>query len=169
MPRKSAAHAEVAKRFQREIDITTKLDHSNLIIGVDSGDQDGLKYLVTEYVIGTDLATVVKQQGPLPIEQARQYIISAARGLTQLHLHGVYHRNLKPQVLLVDLQGNVKVTNLFLARVQEGSEMASEEELTRMGHTMGTYDYLPPEQAADAHSETRDRTSIRLAAPCTFS
>ena len=69
-----------------------------------------------------------------------------------MHLNGVYHRNLKPQVLLVDLQGNVKVTNLFLARIQEGSELASEEELTRMGHTMGTFDYLPPEQAADAHS-----------------
>jgi len=83
---------------------------------------------------------------------AIDYVVQAARGLTQLHLHGVYHRNLKPQALLVDLQGRLKVGNLLMAKVDDRSELAHDEDLTRQGTLMGSADFLPPEQALDASS-----------------
>ena len=100
-------------------------------------------------MLGTDLATLVKQQGPLSVEQAVDYAVQTARGLTQLHMHGVFHRNIKPHVLLVDLQGNLRITNLFLAKIGESSTLEGEA-LTTMGEQMGSLDYLPPEQALDA-------------------
>ncbi len=108
-----------------------------------------MRFLVMEYVMGTDLATLVKQQGPLPIDQAIDYLTQAALGLGQLHAHGIYHRNLKPHVLLVDVQGRLRITNLLLAKIGEQSDLPAEE-LTTMGEAMGSLDYMPPEQAIDA-------------------
>ncbi len=149
LPADSARNEEVRKRFERECQILVKLDHPNLIVGRESGEHAGLKYLVMDYVLGTDLATLVKQQGPLPIEQGVDYAVQTARGLTQLHMHGVFHRNIKPHVLLVDLQGNLRITNLLLAKIGESSTLEGEA-LTTMGEQMGSLDYLPPEQALDA-------------------
>jgi serine/threonine protein kinase len=97
-----------------------------------------------------DLATLVKHQGPLPVDVAVDYVAQAARGLTQLHLAGVFHRNLKPQSLLVDMQGRLRIGNLLLAKVHEASELNKGEELTKMGEMMGTVEYQPPEQAMNA-------------------
>jgi serine/threonine protein kinase len=71
----------------------------------------------------------------------------------QLHMRDVYHRNIKPAVLVVDVQGQLKVTNLFLARIGEHADVASTGgDLTITGQSMGTAEYLPPEQAVDAKS-----------------
>ena len=145
-----AANPELRKRFQREVEICTKLRHVNLIAGLIAGEDDGVPYLVLEYVIGTDLATIVKHVDRMPLEQVVDYTTQSARGLAELHRQGVYHRNVKPHVLLVDLQGRVKVTNLLLARFGEGSVLGDHEELTTMGEVVGTLDYQAPEQAADA-------------------
>lgn len=146
-------HPQAVKRFHREGDILTQLEHPNLIIGYDMGEHDGMPYLVTEYVLGTDLATLVRTQGPLPVAQAVEYTLQAGRGLMQLHFHGVYHRNIQPSALLVDMQGRVRITNLLLAGFQEGAELAQgQENLTVMGQALGTAEYLPPEQARDASS-----------------
>ena len=66
------------------------------------------------------------------MEQVVDYAVQTARGLTQLHMHGVFHRNIKPHVLLVDLQGNLRITNLFLAKIGETSSLEGEA-LTTMG------------------------------------
>ncbi len=156
----AARDGTMRKRFRREIEITTQLDHPHLIVGYQGGEHQGLLYLVTEYVIGTDLQTLVAKRGPLPIEHVLEYVEQAARGLMQLHLLGVYHRNISPRNLLVDLQGRIKVTNLLLARIQEGSEMdQGQEELTRMGDVMGTAEFLAPEQVLDA-SSVDQRTDV---------
>ena len=104
---------------------------------------------MTEYVVGTDLQALVAQGGPLPVDQAVEYLHQAAQGLGQLHQLQVYHRNVSPKNLLVDIQGRIKVTNLMLARIEEGSELDQGEALTRMGDTMGTVEYMAPEQAAN--------------------
>lgn len=151
LPPKAAQNAEVLKRFRRECGLMTKLDHPNLIAGVEAGEEHGVPYLVTEYVMGTDLGTLVQKHGPLAVEDARDYIAQAAKALMQLHFNGVFHRNLKPQVLLVDLAGKLRVTNLLLAKVLEGSEFDPGEQLTQMGQMVGSADYMAPEQAADPH------------------
>jgi len=149
VPPESLDKVEVVKRFDRECEILTKLDHPNLIVGHETFQQSGHRFLVMEYVMGADLATLVKQNGTLPVEQATDYLLQAARGLGQLHANGIYHRNLKPHVLLVDLQGRLRITNLLLAKLGDQSTIPTEE-LTTMGESMGSYDYMPPEQAVDA-------------------
>jgi len=149
----AAADPTLCKRFRREIEITTQLHHPHLVAGYEGGQRHGFHYLVTEYVVGTDLRSLVKQHGPLPVEQAIEYIDQAACGLGQLHLLKVYHRNVAPKNLWVDLQGRLKVTNLFLARIENDSPLeANIEDLTRMGDKMGTVEFLAPEQSTDASS-----------------
>jgi serine/threonine protein kinase len=164
---KGAKKDEVRKRFQREIDILTRLNHPNLIVGCDQGEHAGLPYLVLEYVLGADLSRLVREQGPLPVDQAVDYTMQAARGLADLHWHGVFHRNLKPHALLVDLRGNVRITNLLLAKIGEGSLLdGGDLALTTQGETMGSIDYLPPEQAID--SSRADERSDIYSLGCTF-
>jgi len=148
----SAKDHQILGRFRREQEIVVKLQHPNLISGIEAGAYQGASYLVTEFVVGSDLATLVSRRGPLPIERAIDYTIQAASGLAQLHQHGVFHRNIKPHVLLIDVQGQVKVTNLFLAKIGDSTDLNDEENLTRTGQMMGTADYLAPEQAMDARS-----------------
>lgn len=145
----AAADETLCKRFRREIDLTTRINHPHLVAGYSGGQWEDVWYLVTEYVVGTDLQALVAQGGPLPVDQAVEYLHQAAQGLGQLHQLQVYHRNVSPKNLLVDIQGRIKVTNLMLARIEEGSELDQGEALTRMGDTMGTVEYMAPEQAAN--------------------
>jgi len=167
LPPKAAKNNELARRFRREQEVTCKLDHPNLIAGYDAGTFQNVPYLVTEFVMGTDLGTIVNQHGPLPVEQAVDYTLQAARGLMQLHLHGVYHRNIKPQVLWIDTRGQLKITNLFLAKISDHATVdGGQDDLTQMGQMMGTVEYLPPEQATDAKSA--DQRADIYALGCTL-
>ena len=142
--------ASLVKRFQREIDIATRLSHPNLIAGVDAGQIQNQPFFVTQFVLGTDLGALVKQVGKLPLEHVISYVLQAARGLQHLHQYGVYHRNVKPQSLLVDNQGILRVANMTIARVESSSPLARDINLTMVGLRMGSPDYLPPEQSLDA-------------------
>jgi serine/threonine protein kinase len=160
LPPKAAKKEEVRKRFQREIDILGRLNHPNLIVAVDRGEHHGLPFLVLDYVLGADLSRLVREHGPLPVEQAVDYAVQTARGLAELHANGVFHRNIKPHALLVDFRGNLRITNLLLAKIGEGSAIdAGEEALTMEGESMGSIDYLPPEQAVDS-SKADQRSDI---------
>ena len=160
LPAKVAKKEEVRKRFQREIDILARLNHPNLIVACDRGEHRGLPYLVLDYVLGADLSRLVREHGELPIEQAVDYAVQTARGLAELHSHGVFHRNIKPHALLVDFRGNLRITNLLLAKIGEGSEIdAGDQALTVQGESMGSIDYLPPEQAIDS-SKADQRSDI---------
>jgi eukaryotic-like serine/threonine-protein kinase len=154
LPPDLAKQETVLKRFEREAELAKRLNHPSLIVAFDSGRQDGVAYLVTEYFTGTDLAKLVQERGPLPVDEAQDYFEQAAAGLGYLHSQGVVHRNVKPHNLLVGKNGNLKIGNLLLARLEDGSLMhddgVSIEELTRTGQMMGSVDYLPPEQARDS-------------------
>ncbi|NUQ62068.1 MAG: serine/threonine protein kinase [Pirellulales bacterium] len=154
LPAKFADSPEAVKRFQREVRAAGKLSHPNIVTAHDAGQHDGLHYLVMEYVDGDDLGRVVSKRGPLGVAAAVDCIVQAATGLDYAHQRGIVHRDIKPANLLLDRQGTVKILDMGLARLDEPGpegEAAGTDSLTGTDQTMGTFDYMAPEQAEDTH------------------
>jgi len=140
---------ESIDHFRREINLQAQLDHPNLVRAYDAGHDGNVHYLVTEYVPGTDLRRLVRQDGKLSIEKAANVISQAARGLGYAHERGMLHRDVKPGNILVAPDGSAKVSDLGLAGfVQEGDEDP------RAGKIVGTADYLSPDQIRDPRNVT---------------
>jgi serine/threonine protein kinase len=146
----SLAHPGALKRFRREIEATARLAHPNVITIHDTGEIDGRHFLVMEYIEGTDLARLVKAQGPLPADVACEYVRQAALGLQHAHDEGLIHRDIKPHNLMRTKHGNVKLMDLGLVRAAEVT--ASVTGLTMAGTVVGTPNYMAPEQTLDAHA-----------------
>jgi eukaryotic-like serine/threonine-protein kinase len=161
---------EAVARFQREARAAAKLSHPNLITVYDFDRAGDVYFLAMEYIEGTDLSRLVAQQGKLPASDACEYIRQAALGLQHAHEQGLVHRDIKPENLLVVTRNNaVKVLDLGLARIEHPADADGEfatELVTEQGATMGTWDYLAPEQAEDAHRA--DIRSDIYSLGCTF-
>jgi serine/threonine protein kinase len=154
----SMQSADAVKRFEREVKAAAKLNHPHIVTAYDAGLQDGVPYLVMEFVDGSDLSSLLKRQGKFPVKQACDLIAQAARGLAFAHAKGIVHRDIKPGNLLVDREGHVKILDMGLARIDGVGSALGEGELTQSGAVMGTIDYMAPEQAlntrhADAKSD----------------
>jgi serine/threonine protein kinase len=140
---------EIVARFRREIDIVSRLEHPNLVRALDVLQTRTRWYLVLEYVPGRDLGALVRERGPLPVGEAADYALQAARGLAYAHGKGVVHRDLKPCNLLRTPDGVVKLTDLGLARFFGGGASG---DVTMRGACLGTPEFMAPEQAEDARS-----------------
>src|SRR5262249_15581713 len=113
-------------------------------------------------VNGRDLASEVGQRGPLPVAEAADAVLQAARALEYAHGQGIIHRDIKPANLLRDQSGVVKVADLGLARFNDALGKARENEtaLTQAGTIMGTVDYMSPEQAMGLTDRIDHRADI---------
>ncbi len=140
-----AAVSDVQLRFEQETRALGKLQHPHIVNAVDAGCTNGLRYLVTEFIDGQDLAQAVHDRGPLPVAEACDVIRQAALGLAHSHAAGFVHRDIKPSNLIVDRHGVVKILDFGL--VHGGTV---DHQLTAAGDTLGTWDFLAPEQAHDA-------------------
>jgi serine/threonine protein kinase len=138
------------RRFRREILAASKLNHPNIVRAIDADEINGQLTFAMEFVEGCDLAKFVKEKGPLPVEEACNYIRQAAIGLQHAHEQGLVHRDIKPQNLLLSKTGVIKILDMGLARRMEQSEDTTT--LTQEGTVVGTADYLPPEQAISSHT-----------------
>jgi formylglycine-generating enzyme required for sulfatase activity/serine/threonine protein kinase len=153
LPEKMMQDEDAEARFYREVQAAAKLLHPNIVVAFEAGEHAGLHYLIMEYVEGRDLAAIVHEHGPLPVEQAVECVRQAAQGLQYAHEEGIVHRDIKPGNLLLDKKGTVKILDMGLARLNVGGlgegEEKKPEQLTQSGQIMGTVDYMAPEQAED--------------------
>jgi serine/threonine protein kinase len=145
LPTVNAKNTEYLKRFYREARANAALDHPNIVRTVDIAQDENRHYLVMEYIDGALLGEIVRRSGPMSVERAAHYIRQSAIGLQHIHEAGLVHRDIKPDNLIVDRQGTVKILDLGLARFCGDSE-----ELLTQG-ILGTPDYVAPEQAQDSH------------------
>jgi eukaryotic-like serine/threonine-protein kinase len=135
---------EVRARFIREARAVAAISHPNVVQVFTTGEFDGRPFLAMEYLAGQDLATVVRDTGPIESRLAAQYARDSARGLAAAARAGLIHRDVKPSNLMLLPSGEVKVTDFGLAKpVAPGEDPA----LTALGVVVGTPDYIAPEQA----------------------
>jgi len=139
---------EVIARFKREIKAVGQLDHPHIVRAFDARRIGETHFLVMEFIEGTDWEHLVRRWGPLRAADVCELGRQAALGLQHAHEHGLIHRDIKPSNLMLTCEGQAKILDLGLARMRGG---AASQALTVSGQTMGTPDYIAPEQAADSH------------------
>ncbi len=138
-----------------------RVEHPNIVAAMDAGKDQGMHYLVMQYVEGLDLSKLARYCGPLATADACELVRQAALGLQHAHEYGMVHRDVKPSNLILtvpahsqvsrsaDAGGVVKILDLGLALLGEGRPGGAE--LTSTGQMMGTIDYLAPEQSTSSH------------------
>src|SRR3954466_15028175 len=133
---------EYVERFRREARAVARLSHPNIVTVIDRGEADGRQFIVFEYVDGENLKSAIEARGPMPTEQAVALAHQIARALAFAHEHGLVHRDVKPQNVLLNGDGRAKVTDFGIAR-----SMDVKHGMTQTGAVLGTSDYIAPEQA----------------------
>ncbi|MCS7022612.1 MAG: bifunctional serine/threonine-protein kinase/formylglycine-generating enzyme family protein [Gemmataceae bacterium] len=148
--RERLTHPAVEERFRKEIEALGRMQHPN-VVQVFNADQTGeVIYYEMELIDGSDLTRLVKQQGPLPIPEACEYIRQAALGLQHAHELGLVHRDIKPSNILVSRdKRQIKLVDMGLARILDDQSVGPEasKRITREGVVLGTPDFVAPEQA----------------------
>src|SRR5215218_8513615 len=137
------------ERFRREARAAARLSHPNIVSVFDSGSDDGLHYLVMEYVPGESLAQLLQRQGRLAPRRAVELASQVCAALAAAHAQGLVHRDVKPGNVLVGANGQVKVTDLGIVKASAGTT------LTGSGKVLGTAAYLSPEQAGGGPVDAR--------------
>jgi eukaryotic-like serine/threonine-protein kinase len=158
-----AANAELRQRFEREAQTIATLNHQHICTLYDVGHQDGVDFLVMEYLEGETLADRLTR-GPLPVEQALKYAIEIADALDRAHRQGVIHRDLKPANIMLTKSGT-KLLDFGLARLKEPGPAATftaisnlatgKSGLTAQGTIIGTLQYMAPEQLEGQEADAR--------------
>jgi serine/threonine protein kinase len=160
-----AGNEILVERFRREARHAARLTHRNIVTLYECGQADGLHFLAMEYIDGIDLSEYIRRKGKLDPEEARRILIQACKALEHAYAQGITHRDIKPSnFLLANEEGRtrVKLTDLGLARMVNEDDFR----VTRAGTTVGTVDYMAPEQARD--SSLADIRSDIYSLGCSF-
>jgi serine/threonine-protein kinase len=129
-------------RFVREARAVAKLNHENIISGIDVGEINGLHYFVMEFVDGVPVSTILKREGRIDEKRCLQIAQQMVRALSHAHRHGIVHRDVKPENIMITAAGIAKLCDLGLAKQTKG-----DAGVTMDGLSVGTPNYISPEQA----------------------
>jgi serine/threonine protein kinase/tetratricopeptide (TPR) repeat protein len=136
-----AADRETIDRFSNEIRLARKIGHRNVCRMFDLGESEGAHFITMEYVHGEDLKNMIRMSGSLSLGMLLSVGKQVCDGLAEAHGLGVVHRDLKPQNIMIDKNGNVKIMDFGIAR------SVSDKGITGAGVMIGTPEYMSPEQA----------------------
>lgn len=148
LPKSKVTDSSYLERFYREARAAAQLNHPNIVRTFDIDQQGDQHYMVMEFIDGEDLSSLVKRVGPLPINDAVDYLRQSAAALQHAHQAGLIHRDVKPGNLLLNKQRQVKLLDLGLAKF---TDQLSNLTVVHNETLMGTADFLSPEQALHSH------------------
>ncbi|HEX6987073.1 MAG TPA: serine/threonine-protein kinase, partial [Planctomycetaceae bacterium] len=155
--------ANLIRRFHAEAQTAAKLRHPNIVTVFDSGEANGHLFLALEYIDGPDLEKVIRKRGRVPVERTVEIVRQIALALDHAHSLGIVHRDIKPSNILLRRDGTATLTDLGLARAIDETAASG---ITRAGYTVGTVDYMAPEQARS--SKSADVRSDLYSLGCTW-
>ena len=145
MPPHMAANPILLKRFEQEFRAASRLDHPNIVRALDYGDSGSSPFLVMEYVEGESLGQKLEREGRMPETEAIKIIAQVAQGLHRAHKQNLIHRDVKPDNILIRIDGVAKLADLGLVK-----EADTDLNLTRTGRGLGTPHFMAPEQFRNA-------------------
>jgi serine/threonine protein kinase len=163
LPPDMALDPENVRRFHQEARAAAKLDHENIARVFFCGEDQRLHFIAFEFVEGENLRAILERRGRLPGGEAVHYMLQVAAGLAHAARRGVVHRDVKPSNIIITPNGRAKLVDMGLARHQG---QPAEDGLTQSGVTLGTFDYISPEQALDPRDA--DVRSDIYSLGCTF-
>ncbi|MCL6588441.1 MAG: Stk1 family PASTA domain-containing Ser/Thr kinase [Firmicutes bacterium] len=135
-----ASDAEFVERFRREARAAASLSHPNIVNIYDVGQEDGMDFIVMEYIPGCALKSIIAREAPLSVERALDITGQILEGLNHAHQRNIIHRDIKPHNILVTPEGRIKVADFGIARALSAGS------LTQTGEVMGSVQYSSPEQ-----------------------
>ncbi len=144
-----AAHEEIIERFRNELKFARKIVHKNVGRMYDINEENGIHYILMEYVSGEDLKSFIIRSRQLAIATAISLAMQILEGLKEAHRLGVVHRDLKPQNIMIDKEGNARIMDFGIARSLE------DQGATDAGMIIGTPEYMSPEQAEGKEADQR--------------
>jgi serine/threonine protein kinase len=140
----------VRERLRREARAVASLDHPNVVPLYEAGEKDGTVYIVTRWIDGTELGTLIHAEGPMAPARAARTAAQIAAGLEVAHEKGLVHRDVKPSNVILTPEGHVYLTDFGLAKRAE-----SAPGLTGVDQMLGTVDYVAPEQIEGSEPDAR--------------
>ena len=150
LPPSLSRDQESVARFRREVNLLQMIDHPNVVKALGAGDDDGYFYLAMSFVKGTNLDTIIRDHGALAEDEALACVYAIADALRYVwDNHSLLHRDVKPQNVMVDEEGNLHLMDLGLAKLTDGNATS---QLTVPGHVLGTANFMSPEQAWDTYT-----------------
>jgi serine/threonine protein kinase len=164
LPPALAVEPDAVARFKFEARAAAKLNHDHVARVFSFGEDRGLHYIAFEYVEGHTLRELIDRHGPIPPADAVRYMLDTAVGLQHAAEKGVVHRDVKPSNIIITPAGRAKLIDMGLARSVDPHSINGQ--VTQSGMTLGTFDYISPEQAIDPRRA--DVRSDIYSLGCTF-